>query len=158
METYAIIFASTFTLIGLGILIFGIKYLQKARATLQWPKAEGRIIRSRVADWYDSDGDTMYGAQIEYAYIVDGYEYHGHEVKKGTPQTSSPDPQEKIVARYPRGAAVMVTYDPENITDAVLEPGAAWGAYLPLILGIVMTLLAGSMLYSLLTSEWTVGT
>ena len=29
METYAIIFASTFTLIGLGLCVFGVIYLQE---------------------------------------------------------------------------------------------------------------------------------
>ena len=116
---------------------------------LRWPKADGTISWSKVADWYDIDGDIMYSTQIEYKYVVDGVEYTGNRLNVSRPQTSSPDRHERIVARYPKGAAVRVAYDPEKPFDSVLEPGAPIGAYLPLILGVVMTALAGGMLYQL---------
>jgi hypothetical protein len=154
MKTFPIVFASTFVVIGLGICIFGVVYLRKARATLNWPTTEGKVVRSRVVSWFDSDGDTIYGAQVEYRYTVAGTDYLGQRVHMGMTNSSSSAPHEKIVGRYGRGETVIVAYHPQDPSDAVLEPGVPISVYVPLAVGLLMSGLAGGMLYSLLTSEW----
>jgi hypothetical protein len=72
----------------------------------------------------------------------------------GIADTSSPEPHERVIERYPRGRAVTVAYGPQDPSDAVLERGAFGGAYVLLVFGLFMSGFASLMLYNILTSQW----
>ena len=152
---YPIIFSLFFLFVGLGISVFGVKYLRKARSTLEWPQVNGIVFKSEVVSWADSDGDTMYGPRVEYEYSVKGAILHGQRVFVGMGGSSAPGYAEEIVARYPLESSVKVSYNPEDSSDAVLEPGISNMVYLPLGLGLFMSVFSVAMLYAACTAEFT---
>jgi hypothetical protein len=102
---------------GLALICYGWISLQKARASLDWPVADGRIVMSRFVP--DSDGGRK--AKIEYVYTVDEREHSSHVVVFGG--LGDGGARGIHVGRYPQGKSVSVSYDPDDVTTAVLEPG-----------------------------------
>ena len=66
-------------------------------------------------------GTTEYPV-VQYSYQVGGQAYQGMKIAPG-PEVGGTGAR-KVVARYPAGAQVMVFYDPQNPSDAVLEKKA----------------------------------
>ena len=104
--------------IGLVLLYYGWTNLQDARASVNWPVATGKIVTSHVETHSDSEG-TSYSADIEYVYTVKGVEYASDVVVFG----GNPYGAHNLVKRYPKGMNVAVSYEPADVTNAVLEPG-----------------------------------
>jgi hypothetical protein len=117
-------------LAGLGMLLVGIFDLRKAHRAKAWPVAEGRILESRLREKTDSDG-TSYEVAILYEYSVNGVT-HRSDVWRIRPASSSfTKASSRTVARYPVGSAVSVYFNPEDPTDAMLEPGKiSWVLFL----------------------------
>jgi len=116
-------------IVGLVFILYGELKRKQARASLDWPVAAGRIVTSKVTS-STSEGDTTYSADIEYVYTVEGVEHDGDVVVIGGHEYAL----HSVVARYPRGKTVSVSYDSEKVSRAVLEPGVEsyllhkWGA------------------------------
>jgi len=111
------------TLIGFCFLmlfsagVYSIHYswtsLRDARASIDWPTAEGTIVLSRR---FRSNPNAPPG-RIEYVYTVGDVAYSSDVVLFGQGYTSD------HFRSYPAGTTVTVTYDPDDVTNAVLEPG-----------------------------------
>jgi len=102
---------------GVAFISYSWTSLQKARASLDWPVTEGRIVTSRFV----RDGDGGRTAKIEYVYTVEKHEYPSHVVVFGG--LGGGGAAGIHVGRYPQGKSVAVSYDPDDVTTAVLEPG-----------------------------------
>ena len=78
-------------------------------------------------------GWTKYPA-VQYSYQAVGQAYEGSRIAPG-PEVGGSGAG-KVVARYPAGAQVMVFYNPQNPSDAVLErkAPAQWLMWFILIL------------------------
>ena len=120
---------------GLGYIYYGWTSLQDARASVNWPVTPGTIVNSRV-DTHTTDGETYDSTTVEYVYTVDGVEYSSDVVRFGAPRPGAgglsqyfgrrpdlPSPGFRESPMYPVGKAVSVSYEPSNVTNAVLEPG-----------------------------------
>ncbi len=120
---------------GLGGLVMALAQWgawRQAAAAAQWPQATGRIVRSETESYLSQTGRSggggarLYEPVIEYAYTVDGGEYHSTQVRfGGRLATGARGGADKAVARYPVGSPVQVLYDPANPANAVLEAKAA---------------------------------
>ena len=111
---------SFIALVGLVLIGYGQLKLQESRASVDWPTATGRIITSRVESHYDSeDSTTTYSADIRYIYGVKGAEHSSDVVVIGGHEYSA----HSVVKRYPVDKNISVSYDPDDVTHAVLEPG-----------------------------------
>jgi len=123
---------------GAITLYLGIQSFNKARASTNWPEAEGKIISSSVEshtsektgssrDRSRSRGGTTttttYKAEVFYEYTVDGKTYNGNRVAYGNVSTSSPSRARRIVDRYPEGKEISVYYQPDDPEECLLEPG-----------------------------------
>jgi len=130
-----------FTAVGFCVVYFlGWPMLREAKASSAWPTCDGVITVARVEskqERRDGKTTTMYSHHIEYRYSVDGKELTGDRVWTSDGGTSSNMSSfaKKAVARYPVGKEVTVHYDPAAPAVCVLEPGATWVTYLPLVLG-----------------------
>ena len=140
-----VIFAGIFAVIGVGVLLWGIRDSRSAIKSVQWPYVTGQIITSYISESSDDDG-TTYGADIHYTYVVNDREYTGTRVSHGDISTSDSRDAGKIVARYPAEKNVKVYYDPSDPQQSVLETGFSAGLLLPLGLGTIFTLAGGLML------------
>ena len=80
-----------------------------------------------------SEGSTGYPV-VQYSYQVGGQAYQSYKLAPG-PEVGGTGAG-KVVARYPAGAQVMVFYNPQNPSEAVLERKAPAQCVMWLILAI----------------------
>ena len=111
----------------------------------KWPSVPGVMTESSVSETFDTQqGTTNKRVIVEYKYAVAGKALQGDRVSIGNTGEAKND----IVARYPKGKAVQVFYDPRNPAASVLEPGAegaeTWAgvSIICLLLAIICLLVA----------------
>jgi hypothetical protein len=94
----------------------------------------GTISTSYLERRSSSDGGSTNYPVVQYSYQVGGQTYQGMKLAPG-PDVGGTGAG-KVVARYPAGAQVMVFYNPQNPSDAVLETKAPaqWIMWLILII------------------------
>jgi hypothetical protein len=116
--------ASLCTLFAVGLLHSLIKARRQMVASRAWPVAAGEIVVSTVdvPRTHDSDDATDCTARIRYRYRVAGKDYESDSVTPGGGAMLRRQFAEELVTRYPLGAQVDVTYDPQAPQSAVLEP------------------------------------
>ncbi len=111
----------------LSILLFVniIRDKQKAQASLSWPSVEGKIMEQRVSrsEVHDEDGvHISYTPEVVFEYTVEGLSFQGQRIAFGSePSFSSHRKAEAFLAAYPEDRAIMVYYNPEDPSDAVLS-------------------------------------
>jgi hypothetical protein len=128
-------------IIGFALLILNVVFLaiiffmrRKMASINQWPSTMGTVNNSYLERRYSSDdGSTNYPV-VQYSYQVHGQIYQSSKFAPG-PEVGGSGPG-KVVARYPAGAQVMVFYNPQNPSEAVLErkAPAQWVMWLILII------------------------
>lgn len=124
-----------FVLIILNVVFLAVIYFmrRKMAAVSQWPSTMGTVLASTIEWRHSSDsGSTAYPV-VQYSYQVNGQAYQSYKLAPG-PEVGGTGAN-KVVARYPAGAQVMVFYDPQNPSDAVLErkAPAMWLMWLLLV-------------------------
>jgi hypothetical protein len=115
----------------LGVIFF----MRRNLATVnQWPSTMGTVMASRLEQRHSSDSGWVDYPVIQYSYQVGGQSYQGMKLAPG-PEVGGSGAG-KVVARYPTGAQVMVFYNPQNPSDAVLErkAPAQWLMWLILVI------------------------
>ena len=124
-----------FVLFILNAIFLGIIFFMRRRmATVsQWPSTMGTVMMSRIEQRSSDDGYTDYPV-VQYSYQIGGQAYQSMKLAPG-PEVGGTGAR-KAVAKYPAGAQVMVFYDPQNPSDAVLErkAPAQWLMWLLLII------------------------
>ena len=126
--------AIVFVLFILNAIFLGVIFFmrRKMAAVSQWPSTMGTVMMSRVESRSTSDGYTDYPV-VQYSYQVGGQPYQSMKLAPGPDVGGSG--ASKIVAKYPPGAQVMVFYNPQDPSDAMLErkAPAQWILWLLLI-------------------------
>jgi hypothetical protein len=114
----------------LGIIFF---MRRKMAAVSQWPSTMGTVIHSYLEQRSSSEGGYTNYPVVQYSYQVAGQSYQSTRLTPG-PEVGGSGAG-KVVARYPAGAQVMVFYNPQKHSEAVLERKAAaqWVMWLILI-------------------------
>lgn len=118
---WGIVFPWSFILAGAWLSYLGVHHLMWARESVDWAKASGRILSSRVAVDTVVDGDGQYtaSARIEYEFFVQRQKFTGTRVAYGGYAGS----WQKIVERYPKDKHVDVFYRRSEPEECVLKPG-----------------------------------
>jgi len=124
-----------FVLLILNVIFLGIIFFMRRRmaAVRQWPSTMGTVNTSYLERRSSTDGGSTNYPVVQYSYQVGGQTYNGMKIAPG-PEVGGTGAG-KVVARYPAGAQVMVFYNPQNPSDAVLETKAPaqWILWLILI-------------------------
>ena len=88
-----------------------------------WPTTDGTIISRRIVGQrfkqYDDTFYTNFDVYIRYQYSVSGISYSSLSVNA----IDTPFYPSSIANRYPAGKDVIVYYNPNDPSEAVLEPG-----------------------------------
>lgn len=105
-----------FDAIFLGIILFTRRKVSKAST---WPSTLGTVTESRIQMRSNSDGGRTSYPLVRYAYQIMGRAYECLKVMPGMDVGGSG--AHRVVSRYPVGAQVMVYYNPENPSEALLE-------------------------------------
>ena len=114
---------------------------RKMAAVSQWPSTMGTVMMSRIEQRSSSEGGYTDYPVVQYSYQIGGQAYQGYKLAPG-PEVGGTGAG-KVVARYPAGAQVMVFYNPQNPSEAVLERKAPAQWLLWLILAIFDCVLCG---------------
>ena len=124
-----------FVLIILNAIFLGIIFFlrRKMAAVSQWPSTMGTVNSSYLERRSSSEGGSTNYPVVQYSYQIGGQSYQSSKLAPG-PDVGGTGAG-KVVARYPVGAQVMVFYNPQNPSDAVLErkAPAQWLMWLLLI-------------------------
>jgi hypothetical protein len=89
------------------------------------PDRELHIVRSREQDLEGTREATYYRARTVYEYGVDGQTYRSERVAfGGLIRSAMPSFARRGIAKYPAGSLVTVYYNPNEPSQAVLEPRA----------------------------------
>jgi len=131
----------TVGIIGFVLLILNMVFLtiiffmrRKMAAVSQWPSTMGTVMMSTLEQRSSSEGGYTNYPVVQYSYQVGGQPYQSYKLAPG-PEVGGTGAG-KVVARYPAGAQVMVFYNPQNPSDAVLErkAPAQWLMWLLLVI------------------------
>ena len=132
------------TLVILNIIFVGIIFTtqRKMNAVKTWPTAIGNVTASYLQRRRtgSNNGSVNYPV-VQYSYQVGGQLYQGSKIAPGLAVGGTG--AGKVVERYPAGVQVLVFYNPQNPSDAVLETKAPAQWILWLVLVIVDVMLCG---------------
>jgi hypothetical protein len=138
----------TVGIIGFVLLILNVIFLtiiffmrRKMAAVSQWPSTMGTVMMSRIEQRSSSEGGYTDYPVVQYSYQLGGQAYQSYKLAPG-PEVGGTGAG-KVVARYPAGAQVMVFYNPQNPSEAVLERKAPAQWLMWLILAIFDCVLCG---------------
>jgi hypothetical protein len=103
---------------GVILILVAISLGRKAKASLQWPAAPGTVVVSQLVE--DTAGEiSSYLPLVTYTYAVNGQAFQSSRV--GFVASKS----RKVLAKYPKGNAVQVFFDPQQPATSVLEKGGS---------------------------------
>lgn len=124
-----------FTVIWCGIVglaaFFAVSAIVQGIRAGDWPQAMGQVVFSRVKT-AGSGEDTRYKPLIRYRYFVAGRSYESDRYSFDGFVDEGYRAATRIVANYPAEQFVIVYYDPEDPSLAVLNPEIPGGALLGL--------------------------
>ena len=131
-----------FVVAGIGLLIWTTYKTIESMESRSWPSVEGRIVTSEI-NWSRGSDGQMASALIEYNYVINAIVYKSDRVGVGSSVSSDrvSKGMREVVARYTVGKLVPVYYNPDDHGASVLESGLHSGLLIPLIVGIVFTVL-----------------
>lgn len=134
---------AVFTLAGAIMLsVAGWTGNQQYTILKTWPTAEAEVTESRVTTGRDSDGTTMYGAQMEFRYTVNGKEYVTPAASSC--RTSSYTEMKRKANHYAPGTRHPIRCNPGNPDDIRFDVGYSFGFFfLPMLLGGMGVIFAG---------------
>ena len=140
------IVAGLFLLIGTGVTVAASVNFVYGLLSRRWPTTRGTVLTSLLENVDDGEGGIDYRFHVVYRYVVEGRNLTAKRWRYGNPRTSEFSMAAHDAARrYREGATVNVYYDPDDPTEAVLEPGVGWHVLAQFALGGLF-LLAGVMM------------
>lgn len=140
------VFPWPFFVIGLIILIVGIRGALEANASTNWQTTTGTVTHSDVVTSKSRRGGPMFGASVVYEFDLEGSRHIGDRVTVANIQTSSRARALRVVERYPVGAEVTVYCHPSDPERSLLEPGLSASAFFMPGFGLVFFLAGTAML------------
>ncbi len=141
-----ITFCVAFSLIGWLMIVQGAEQLRAARHLLGWATAPGLIESSEAYEVEGSRG-TFWRPRVTYSYAVSGRVITGTQLALGkAPSARDFDAAQAFLARYPARTPVTVYYNPNELTEAVLETQVPRAVYVNFAFGIGLAVLGPVLL------------
>ncbi len=106
---------------GAAVLIYGIGIIRDARAWMDWPKAEGRVVSAEAAVVAREKDKTTYAPSVTYTFSVGGREFKGTRITLVPRNTTSLSSVQAMLSRYPVGGTVTVFHDANDPANCVLS-------------------------------------
>ena len=126
---------------GAGLMFFGWWKRRKLQASMSWPQVTGTIIGGGIEKSRERDDDGGYRAtytpKVQYRYVVEGITIVGSRIAHVERSYNSRWKAEAEVAPYPVDSPVVVYFNPQKPSEAVLVRKAP-GAIIFLCAGIII--------------------
>jgi len=146
--------ASVFVLLGIAMLVPGLRNLSRSIASSGWPTAAATVVTSETSASVSRgrssrDRSTMYSASIRLRYAVGGQVYATDTLHFGETLGSGDSSEAELRRlRFPLGYETTVVYDPKQPwvaaarpgfhSEALLLPGGALAFIVPAIMFVVL--------------------
>jgi hypothetical protein len=104
-------------LIGVAMVVVGVRRIRRGRAMRRWASTSARIIKSQPV----STSEGGYDAHVEYEYEVRGQQHHGQVIFAGSSTNMDVVNGERRLTKYAPGDDLLVYYDPANPADSVVQ-------------------------------------
>jgi len=159
---------------GAAATYFGAREVLRAKASMDWPTTQGKIMESSLERELRprKPGESgplnrrVYRAKILYEYQVDEVTLTGTRItylKKKRIKVKGDDTSkidrtlaeaqaQSIVDRYPKGKSVSVYYKPDNPEVCLLEPGLGLQAFVAPVIGVFMFIIGGIIAWAAITA------
>lgn len=120
-STLIVIGSMLFSALLINAILLGIVLVTRRKVTqaASWQAVMGTVTYSGIEWRRGSKGQSVAYPLVHYTYQVMGQLYQGNKIAPGMEVGGTG--ARKVVERYPVGAQVMVYYDPNQPSDAVLE-------------------------------------
>ena len=117
-----------FFVMGIFIMIHGIRNRKKAEESTSWPSVQGTITNAWVEtqEHEDDDGSKTitHFPRWEYKFAVSGMTYTSQNISFGGTGGSNRESEAREgLMQYPLNSEVQVFYNPSNSEEAALVPG-----------------------------------
>ena len=123
-------FGGVFILGGLAFLVGTGWFALQVEASRTWPKVPAQVVSSELGFRVDSDNDRFVDPDVTFRYDIEGKTYTGDRVSFGSGDAAW---SQARVNAYPVGRVIDVRVNPDDPTDAVIEPGGrGWERFSPL--------------------------
>jgi hypothetical protein len=133
-------------IIGVVTAARGWQQVERAALSASWPFTRGVIVSSEVESFSSSEG-VRFRPVISYLYRVGKREVLGSHVSLVEPVSAFNETDARAYAeRYRLHGEVLVYYNPERITESVLDQSAPPSAYLCINLGIALATVSAALL------------
>ena len=139
-KTGWIAISSLFVIIGIAVMIFGVKEYLSAKYSETWPNVKGIVLSSEIKSHLSNDSRTTYSAEINYEYSIDNETISNNQIKFGYLSTSDRSDASEYTNKYPKNKDVTVFYNSSDPYESVLEPGVHTSTYFMPIFGLVFAL------------------
>ena len=125
-----------FVIAGLWMMVKGGKLVFQAYGTKEWEHVTGKFVESTIEKSTDSDGNTVYRAEVFYTYSFQDKSYNGNRIHYGYSATNDREDSEALIARYSPGEPAPVYINPKRPVESVLVRGIqkyalleVWGGF-----------------------------
>lgn len=131
-------------LFGAFLSATGTYFVWKGFETRSWSLAQGTVdisqLETEVSHVSSRSGSSLVDvAKLGYYFTVQSQHYRGDRVSTFDLRLGrNTSRAEALLAKYPVGATVQVSYDPRDPNRSVLEPGVKAGAWKMLGLGLLL--------------------
>jgi hypothetical protein len=127
MSPIEIIICGLLVLVGLVLVLNGLRHRRQERASTAWPSVPGRLLSCEIKKQVVTTGEknrrhsyTTYHPVVRYEYEVDGARHEGNRVAFVNVTRSSEAEAQQVVDQAGPGGALHVFYNPRKPKDAVL--------------------------------------
>ncbi len=116
------LFGLTFLVLGLLFLVSAGREFRKGLEIRGWPEVPCRILSSRAR--LDGPDERPYRFEVTYRYRAAGGTFPGDAVSPAYAGSSDYRPVQRLLLRYPPGARTTCRVNPDDPSEAYLEPPA----------------------------------
>lgn len=128
---------------GIILLVYGGGIVKDAAKSSKWNLSEGTIVHSDLdSKWVSGVGkdgrvkwEKVYSSDIAYTYLVDYKQYRSNKIRRQKYWDKSDFEAKSDLKLYPKWSKVNVYSNPEDPSDAILEPGVVYIDFFVLTLG-----------------------
>jgi len=138
----AVLFGVCLLAVAVVLLASGIRSLLMGNRAVSWATTTGAIISSKCVDYSSLDTGLSYFAHVKYRYTVAGESYQGDRIAFGYSGGWWRRPNQRIADRLSSATTVLVRYDPDKPSMAVLSCGLNGSTIRTLFAGIWLLLMA----------------
>jgi hypothetical protein len=132
--------------ISAAALVTGVAMMAASRKARSWPVVAGQVVERGVGPATTtgaSRAGRYFEPRVTYTYEVAGKAFRGHRIGLA-PDAFDEDKAKRVADALP--AQVEVHYNPDDPSDAVLEPSSIAMSILILLVGVIGGLAGAAML------------